>query len=289
VVARPQRLTCHTSACFRSQTLAAADHASAWLDIRPVIQQPPPGAAGSPSWFPVAFRPTGVRFLGILFPPGTSASLTVGLPARHNDGPGPCRGFHVPHASDTAGIGCPLYPGDGGVHTDVVHQRPPPAASQRLGPCLPGMTTRPGQSLSRGISKDSRSVTHPAFPWPVTPGRSRSPWAFPWASHPAVTSHARHGRDRSRTLTRSHVADISRPPIDGLTHHVRPHVAMHGRGAPASARLRSSQIASCLVRCTSPRIYAPFAPACRRLTSAALKDGGRGSKIPSPWTLANHP
>jgi hypothetical protein len=34
------------------------------------------------SRLPVAFRRTGIRLLGILFPPGTWASLTVGLPAR---------------------------------------------------------------------------------------------------------------------------------------------------------------------------------------------------------------
>src|SRR6266487_433022 len=65
----------------------------------------------------------------------------------------------------------------------------------------------------------------PVFPSPVAPGRSRSPWAFPCASHPAVTGHARHGGDRSWTLTRSHVVDISRPPIHGLAYHVHPHVA----------------------------------------------------------------
>jgi len=39
----------------------------------------------------------GIRFLGVLFPPGSSAFLTVGLPPqRVPDGPG--RGLHVPRA-----------------------------------------------------------------------------------------------------------------------------------------------------------------------------------------------
>ena len=38
-------------------------------------------------WFPVGFRPAGIRFLDILFPPENSALLTVGLPTRHQDGP----------------------------------------------------------------------------------------------------------------------------------------------------------------------------------------------------------
>jgi hypothetical protein len=42
--------------------------------------------------------PAGIRFLDILFPPESSALLTVGLPARRQGRPGLCRGFHVPHA-----------------------------------------------------------------------------------------------------------------------------------------------------------------------------------------------
>ena len=48
---------------------------------------------------------------------------------------------------------------------------------------------------------DSASFTLPAFPSRLTPGRNGRPRAFPWASHPAVTSHARQGGDRSGTPT----------------------------------------------------------------------------------------
>src|SRR3954465_4545407 len=37
--------------------------------------------------------------------------------------------------------------------------------------------------------------TRPAFPSPVAPGWNRSPSAFSWASHPAVTRDARQDRD----------------------------------------------------------------------------------------------
>ena len=47
---------------------------------------------------------------------------------------------------------------------------------------------------------------------------------------------------------------------------------LHQRGAPTSARRRSSQIASCLVRCTSLRICVRYAPACRPITSIPVKD-----------------
>jgi hypothetical protein len=60
----------------------------------------------------------GIRFLDILFPPGSSALLTVGLPPPAISA-GPGRGFHVPHTRDAAGVGCPLYPEVSGTHTTV--------------------------------------------------------------------------------------------------------------------------------------------------------------------------
>jgi hypothetical protein len=45
----------------------------------------------------------------------------------------------------------------------------------------------------------------PAFPSPVTPGRSRGPRVFPWASHPT-------GQDRPRTPRRGRVTDTDSGP-----------------------------------------------------------------------------
>jgi len=120
----------------------------------------PASYPGTTTWssgnsVPVSCRlsAAGLRFLGILCPPGTSAPLTVGLPAPRT---GPWRGCHVPHAWDAAGGGRPLYPGDGGVHTAANAPRPPPAASQRHRPCLPGIASWPGKLRWRGIIKDFR-------------------------------------------------------------------------------------------------------------------------------------
>jgi hypothetical protein len=104
--------------------------------------------------------------------------------------------------------------------------RPPPAASQRHCPCLPRyciparrvLLTRHHQGFP-----DSRPI--PSLPLTCGPWPDQAPSGFPRAPHPAVTGHARHGGDRSQTLTRSHVTGIGRPPSDGLTPHVRPHVA----------------------------------------------------------------
>jgi len=49
----------------------------------------------------------------ILFRPGSPAFLTVSLPVTTEVLIGPCRGFHVPHMSDAAGVGAPYGPGDG--------------------------------------------------------------------------------------------------------------------------------------------------------------------------------
>ena len=62
-----------TSARFRAQAHQAWYPAS--------YPARPRGGAAISRWFPVAFRHAGLRFLGILFPPGNWALLTVGLPA----------------------------------------------------------------------------------------------------------------------------------------------------------------------------------------------------------------
>ena len=60
----------------------------------------------------------GVRFLGILSRPGIPPLLRS---AYHASQRGPERVFHVPHARDTAGAGCPLYPGDcGAFHGQLI-------------------------------------------------------------------------------------------------------------------------------------------------------------------------
>jgi len=87
--------------------------------------------------------------------------------------------------------GCPLYPGDCGARTAG---RSSPAAACRLAaarPCAPVQRPTTGGFLSRGIIKGSRSFTRPAFPSPVAPGWSGSPWAYPPELHtpPSPAAH----------------------------------------------------------------------------------------------------
>ena len=57
----------------------------------------------------------GFRFSAILFPPRSSALLTVGLPATKRHGR---TSTGLPRSARTSydRVGCPLYPGDGGAH-----------------------------------------------------------------------------------------------------------------------------------------------------------------------------
>ena len=117
--------------------------------IRPVMREPLTKEPASGSRFPAAFRLPAFASRVILPPLGNSAFLTVGLPS--NDSLGPQRDCHVPHETDTTGMGVLCTPGT------VVRSRlaslpqPAPAALQRPAPGLP---------LQHSISE---SLDHEAF------------------------------------------------------------------------------------------------------------------------------
>ena len=87
--------------------------------------------------------------------------------------------------------------------------QPAPAASQRPVPTPRYQHPICGARLTRHQRRFTQ-FTRPAFPSPVTPGWNGGPWAFPRASHPAVTSDARQGGDRLRARARNYALDISR-------------------------------------------------------------------------------
>jgi hypothetical protein len=67
-----------------------------WPGIRPVTQQRPLGGAATIVVVSCWLSPTGIRFLGILFPPEDSA-IPYGWPTAPPQRSGLCRGFRVPH------------------------------------------------------------------------------------------------------------------------------------------------------------------------------------------------
>ena len=110
--------------------------------------------------------------------------------------------------------GCLLYPEDGGAHPG---RGTCSAGACRFTAASPYVLAnyRPStRAPLRGIGRRFRFFTRPACPSPVAPGWNGRPWAFPRASHPAVTGGARRGRgqvvEHGPRTTRSHQTD---PPI----------------------------------------------------------------------------
>src|SRR6266511_4280748 len=209
-----QRLTRHTSACFRSRATRPG--------IRPVIRNPT-GWRDRRQRIPVSccLSATGIGFLGVLFPPRDSASLTVGLPPHPRRG-GP-DGITTFHTHETRPGRVPAIPRERRCPRDrrtVLGRRPP----IRNGPLLIIPTPRPDPGSCRNEASPLVHARSPFRPSPhlLPPGRSGRPWASLRASHPAITDRARQRRGPVLDTDRSHVFDIKvEPPIDVLLIAVR--------------------------------------------------------------------
>ena len=194
-------------------------------DIRPVMPGRPAEGPEMPPRVSRCLSAAGVRFLGILFPPGSSALLTVGLPGSAWTLAGFPRSAHPSHGR----IGRPLCPEASGAHT--TGPVPPAAArplSQGPGPITPARIPSPGAVYYEASSRvHSRSPARPS-PWPVGPWMEQGP---PWARSPGFApqqagpaAHAGAG-DGHRALARSYTPGITGPPSRTLTRNVRPRVA----------------------------------------------------------------
>ena len=150
--------------------------------------------AEGPASCPGFLLPFGCRrsLFGHPFPLGGWASLTVGSPAPKGRAP---TGFPRSARTSCGRGGCPLYPGDGGAHTDGASARPPPAASQPQSPCTP--VQRPTTGASCYEASAEGSSCSPVRPSPrLWPWVEQGPLGFPRASHPAVAGDACRGGDR---------------------------------------------------------------------------------------------
>lgn len=174
--------------------------------------------------------------------PGSPAFLTVSLPVTTEVLIGPCRGFHVPHMSDAAGVGAPYGPGDGDALTvdgSQIDCHLPLPNGQSLHPA-----TRPvcGAQTCRGFLRGSLAFTRPAFPLPVVPDRSELLGVSSELHTPPLpVTHVGVGTGH-RTLTRDAPRTSSVPPPHGAsTEHVRPRVARNRRCRAEAAPRPSPQ------------------------------------------------
>lgn len=155
---------------------------------------------------------------------GSSAFLTVGLPAPQS-GAGPRRGYHVPHARDTTGVGASYIPGT------TVLSRPSAVPGRRLphsnGQSLPPANHYPStRSALRDINEGSRNSPVRPAPGPLPPDGTGALRRFPeLRTLPLPATHVRAGPGIEHA-PETHTAETTfGPPICEFTRIVRPRVA----------------------------------------------------------------
>ena len=190
------------------------------------------GGADHLSRFPAAFRPPAFASWAILFPPGSSASLTVGLPdaCRHRTS----TGFPRSARSEIRPGWVPPLPRDGGaLPADDGDPRPAPAAShgQSLHPA--GTTHRRGSTMTRHHRGFTR--VHPSgLPLACAPGWNESPWASPPSFAPRRYQRRTSERGRASSTGPELRLDISRSSnqvIHSISCDFVSHPSARGRGA----------------------------------------------------------
>jgi len=192
-------------------------------DIRPVI----PGdrrRTDHAVWVSCRLSATGLRFLSILFPPGCSAPLAIGLPGIVWTPTGFPRSTRPSHDR----IGRPLHPEAQRCshdRSDLSGRRSPPLPAAR--PYHPGP-----HPISGAVHYGASSRVHSRSPARSSPrlvvplDGSEALGLFPGLRTPAGrTCGARQSGDGHRALTRNYASDIVGPPFREFPRNVRPRVA----------------------------------------------------------------
>jgi hypothetical protein len=200
--------------------------------IRPVIRKAPGWRTGTALPLSCCLSAAGLRFLGVLFPPGNPAFLTVSLPAvprRHHR---TLTGFPRSARMRCGRAGCPLYPGSDGVPHDHRCVR-----DRRLPPCngwpLPPRYHPPTRNVRLTRHQQGFRVIHPSgLPLTCSTRSERAPSGFPLSFAPGRYQPRTSGRGRVwNTNPKSRLRHHAEPPIDEPTHNVRPRVAPHSSAA----------------------------------------------------------
>ena len=160
------------------------------------------------SRFPVAFRPAGISFLGILFPPRARLSLRSAhrIASRLPDLDGV---FHVSHARDTAGVGAPCTPRPAVFTRPTRNPRSPLAVLPRPGPIPRFPSHHPRLTITR--HQRGFNFVHPSdLPLARAPGWNRARLGFfPELRTPQLlATHVKAGTG-PRTLAGNYASDIA--------------------------------------------------------------------------------
>ena len=201
--------------------MGALSHPGTPPDIRPVIRTDQ-RRTGRPRSLSCRLSAAGIGFLGILYPPGTWAFVTSGLPPHHIGAADP-DGVATFHTHETRPGWVPPRPRDGGVH--------PAGTISPAGACrFPA--TSPTPRLPHSIAEDYVTRHHRGFTHvhpsglPLTCSRRmvRQPLGLNSELHtpplPVTHVEAGTGIEHSPGTTRS-----SEPPFEQSSRHVRPRVA----------------------------------------------------------------
>ena len=176
------------------------------------------------SRFPVAFRLPAFRFSVIRFPPGIGPSLRS---AYRTEQPGPRRGYRVPHARVTTGVGASSTPRTAVLFPAERSPQPAPAASQR-----PVLAPRYQHPISGAPHYEASTEVYALHPsglsprlWP--PDGTGALGLFPELRTPPARSRTTHvgagtGHEHGPGTTLSTSAE---PPITCSLVSVRPRVA----------------------------------------------------------------
>ncbi len=180
--------------------------------------RPPEGDGTARHRFPVAFRPPALASWAILFPPRSSAFLTVDPPRPL---PGHRAGFPRSTCARPGRGGCRLYPGSGGVHATG---QVPSVAACRFPAASPA--PRSPQSIYPGLTltRCHRRFTHvhpSGLPLTCAPGWIKDRFGFSpeLRTPPLPATHVRGGDRANEHIPGLRHRQHRRPPLNApLTH-----------------------------------------------------------------------
>jgi hypothetical protein len=122
---------------------------------------------------------TGIRFLGVLFPPRNPALLTVGLPVTPRRRHRTLTGFPRSTRMSYGRVGCPLYPGGDGIPT-TIGTSAVAACRHCNGRPLPPRYYLPTRDVRMTRHQQGFRFIHPSgLPLTCDTRSDGHPWAFP--------------------------------------------------------------------------------------------------------------